>query len=47
MAQKFISGRRGLSKILVDRVKELLYKLIKSNWRWYFLVLRSEWSKKW
>ena len=47
MAQKFISGRRELTKIFVDRVKELLYKPIKSDWRWFFWVVRSDWSKKW
>ena len=47
MAQKPISGRRGLTKLSADGVKELLYKLVKSDWRWYFWVLRSEWSKKW
>ena len=47
MAQKPISGRRGLTKISADGVKKLLYKLVKSDWRWYFWVLRSEWSKKW
>ena len=42
-----ISGRRGLTKLSADGVKELLYTLVKSDWRWYFWVLRSEWSKKW
>ena len=41
-----ISGRRGLTKLSADGVKELLYTLVKSDWRWYFWVLRSAWSKK-
>ena len=41
-----IFGRRGLTKLSADRVKKLLYTLVKSYWRWYFWALRSEWSKK-
>ena len=42
-----IFGRRGLTKLFADGVKKLLYTLVKFDWRWYFWVLRSEWSKKW
>ena len=47
MAQKSIFGKTGLTKISADGVKKLLYTLIKSDWRWFFWVVRSEWSKKW
>ena len=42
-----IFGRKRLTKLFADGVKKLLYKLVKSDCRWYFWVLRSEWSKKW